>query len=306
MKVITLGTGAAVPTLRRGHPAVALWWDGNYFLFDCGEGTQIQYRRAGLKFSRLSAIFISHLHGDHILGIMGFLMSLELAEREKPLKIYGPAGIEEYIETSKRLMCTVFNFDITIHEITEEFLLTEEGYTIRSLPLDHRVFSLGYSFTEHDRPGKFNIKKAKELGIPEGPLYGKLQKGEDVTLADGRLIKSSDIVGKPLRGRKFVYCGDTRPCENVIKLADRADLLIYEGTFDRESREKAKISGHSTTEEAAEIAKKSGVKKLIVNHISSRYQDEELLLSGSRDIFPRLILARDLMEVEIKSVSVDK
>jgi len=300
MKVITLGTGAAVPTLRRGHPAVALWWNGNYFLFDCGEGTQIQYRKSGLKFSRLSAIFISHLHGDHILGIMGFLMSLELAEREKPLKIYGPPGIKEYIDVSKRLMCTVFNFHITINEITEEFVMVEEGYTIKSLPLEHRVFSLGYSFTEHDRPGKFNIEKAREMEIPEGPLYGKLQKGEDVILPDGRLIKSSDIVGKSLPGRKFVYCGDTRPCENVIKLAENADLLIYEGTFEPEALDKAKISGHSTTEEAAEIAKKSSVKKLILNHISSRYQDEEQLISRSREIFPGVILAKDLMEVEIK------
>jgi ribonuclease Z len=300
MKVITLGTGAAVPTLRRGHPAAALWWNGNYFLFDCGEGTQIQYRKSGLKFSRLSAIFISHLHGDHILGIMGFLMSLELAEREKPLKIYGPPGIKEYIDVSRRLMCTVFNFHITINEITEEFLTVEDGYTIKSLPLEHRVFSLGYSFTEHDRPGKFNIEKAREMEIPEGPLYGKLQKGEDVILPDGRLIKSSDIVGKSLPGRKFVYCGDTRPCENVIKLAENADLLIYEGTFEPEALDKAKISGHSTTEEAAEIAKKSSVKKLILNHISSRYQDEEQLISRSREIFPGVILAKDLMEVEIK------
>jgi ribonuclease Z len=231
---------------------------------------------------------------------MGFLMSLELAEREKPLKIYGPPGIKEYIDVSRRLMCTVFNFHITINEITEEFLTVEDGYTIKSLPLEHRVFSLGYSFTEHDRPGKFNIEKAREMEIPEGPLYGKLQKGEDVILPDGRLIKSSDIVGKSLPGRKFVYCGDTRPCENVIKLAENADLLIYEGTFEPEALDKAKISGHSTTEEAAEIAKKSSVKKLILNHISSRYQDEEQLISRSREIFPGVILAKDLMEVEIK------
>jgi len=168
MKIITLGTGAAVPTLQRGHPAVLLWWQGKYFLFDCGEATQVQFRKAGLKFSRLEAIFISHLHGDHILGIMGLLMSLELSERKKPLHIYGPAGIKEYIETSTKLMNTVFNFEINITEIRADFNLEEKGYSIRALPLEHRVFSLGYSFREHNHPGKFYIEKAREFCIPEG------------------------------------------------------------------------------------------------------------------------------------------
>ena len=299
MKIITLGTGAAVPTLKRGHASLLLWWKGKSFLFDCGEATQVQFRKGGVKFAPLEGIFISHLHGDHILGLMGLLMSLELSDRKRPLGIYAPPGIKEYLEVSRRLMSTNFNFEININEITEDIIISGDGYTIKSFFLEHRVPSLGYSFIEKDFPGKFNVKKARALGIPEGPLYGKLHRGEDITLEDGRIIKSSDIVGPPKKGRKFVFCGDTRPCGNVIREAHKADLLVYEGTFAPDAADKAKVSCHSTTVEAAEIARKAQVKKLVITHISSRYQDDEKLLGNCREIFPDIILARDLLEIEI-------
>jgi len=298
MKIITLGTGAAVPTLQRGHPATALWWEGKYFLFDCGEATQIQFRRGGIKFSKLDSIFITHLHGDHILGIMGLLMSLELANREKPLFIYGPPGIKEYIEMSTRLMKTVFNFEINIMEIGERYSFRKKGYEIKIFPLEHRVFCLGYVFLEDNKPGKFNIEKARELGIPEGPLYGKLQKGEDILFND-KIIKSWEIMGERIPGKKIVYCGDTRPGDEIIEMAMEADLLIYEGTFSPEEIERAKVSGHSTTLEAAELAQKAMVKQLILNHISSRYQDMEEILGESKKIFPNVIIAKDLMEINL-------
>jgi len=305
MKFITLGTGAAVPTLKRGHAAGLLWWNGRYFLFDCGEGTQIQFRRAGLKFAPLEGIFISHLHGDHILGIMGLLMSLELSERKAPLSVYAPPGIKEYMDVSKRLMNTNFNFDININEIKEDIIFRGSGYTITSFFLEHRITSVGYSFIEDDMPGKFNVEEARNLGIPEGPLYGRLHRGEDIVLSDGRLIKSSSLVGPKKSGRNVVYCGDTRPCRRVIEMAEDADLLIYEGTFSPDSLDKAKVSCHSTTEEAAEIAKKANVRKLVITHISSRYQDEENLMGKSREIFPEIILAKDFMEIEIPFRAVE-
>ena len=299
MKIITLGTGAAVPTLQRGHPATLLWRKGKYFLFDCGEATQLQFRRAGLKFSHLEAMFISHLHGDHILGIMGLLMSLELSDRQRDINICGPFGLKEYLEVSGRIMSTFFNFQINVMELQNGVVLENDGYTVRAFHLNHRVSSTGYSFVEDDRPGKFNVEEAKRLGIPEGPIFGKLQRGESVTLSDGRIILPEQIVAPPVPGRKVVYCGDTRPCDEAVEMARNADVLIYEGTFAPDAIDKAKVSGHSTTEEAAEVAKKANVKKLIINHISSRYQDDAKLLGKSRDIFPDIIVARDFMEIEI-------
>jgi len=299
MKIIFLGTGAASPNLKRNLSSVFMHWEGESFLFDCGEACQIQLRYAGIKPGKFRQIFISHLHGDHILGLMGLLMTLELSGRELPLVITGPPGLREFIEVNRRLLHTRFSFPLEIYEIDKETVFKQEQFTIWAMPLKHRIFTLGYAFLEKDKPGKFNLEKARSLGIPEGPLYGKLQRGENITLPSGEIIYSSQIVGPPVKGRKLVYCVDTRPCNEALTLAQYADILIYDGTFLPKHLNKAQKSGHSTVEEAATLAREAKVRRLILTHISSRNQSLKEILQPAQAIFPNTTVAEDLMVIEV-------
>jgi ribonuclease Z len=301
LKIIALGTGSGVPTLKRNLACVALVRNGQIFLFDCGEAAQIQMRKARLRFSRVEAIFISHVHGDHLIGLMGMLMSMEMEDRTHPLRLFGPPGIAEYVSTLTRLHQTHINFDVNIRELTESGLVCDEPeYSVRCAPLDHRVFVLGYAFIEKDRPGEFNVVAAERLGVPAGPLFGKLQRGERVTLSDGTVVEPQQVLGATRRGRKVAYCTDTRPCQNAIELARDADLLIYEGTFDHSLADSAREKGHSTVVAAAETAQAAGARQLLLTHISPRYEDVSILQQQASALFPNVIAAEDLLEVDVK------
>jgi len=299
MKVTLLGTGGTIPTLRRGLPSLALQRDGDIFLFDCGEGTQVQIIRASLSPGKLFAIFLSHLHGDHVTGLPGLLMTITHQSREKPLHIFGPPGTREYINLIRK--CLGFNppYSLDIRELTEGKFFSGPGFLMEAVAVDHKPHTLAFSLVEESRPGKFFPEKAKELGMSEGPLFGKLQRGETVILADGQNITPAMVMGPSRKGRKFVYVTDTRPCSQAIQLAQEADLLVHEGMFAHDMEEEAKLKGHSTCAQAARIAREAKVKNLVLTHISTRYQRTDELLTEARAIFPNTIIGQDLMTFEI-------
>jgi ribonuclease Z len=299
MKIVLLGTGGTIPTLRRSLPSVALLREGDIFLFDCGEGTQLQITRASLSPGKLFAVLLSHLHGDHVTGLPGLLMTIMHQSREKPLLIFGPRGIREYISLIKK--CLGFNppYPLIIQEVKEGVFFSGSGFWLEAVSVDHRVPTLAFSLVEEPRPGRFFPEKAKALGIPEGPLFGKLQQGEVVSLPDGRKITPDMVMGPPRNGRKFVYVTDTRPCSKVVKFAFGADLLVHEGMFGQDLEEEARIKGHSTCAQAAQIAREAKVKQLVITHISSRYQRIDDLIAEARSIFPQSMIGQDLMEFEI-------
>jgi len=270
------------------------------FLFDCGEGAQMRFRQAQLRFRPLSRIFISHLHGDHVTGLMGLLMSLQMAERTDPVALYGPPGLRDYVLSSKRFLHTQFGYELLIHEQDQAGLLCDEPeYIVECAPLEHRLLTLGFALTEKTRPGVFNVAEAHRLGIPEGPLYGKLQRGETILLDDGRVIRPEQVLGPPRPGKKLAYCPDSRPCANAVALARDADVLIYEGTFGAELQDEARLKSHSTVVEAAHIARQAGARRLFITHLSPRYAHTEALRDQAAAVFPNVTIARDLLEVEV-------
>ena len=299
LRITFLGTAASIPTSKRALSAVALKRKGELFLFDCGEGTQRQMIKAKTGFNRKTRIFITHMHGDHILGLPGILQTMSLLGRDKPLQIYGPKGIAEFIEAMKKTVGFSLRFPVEVYEVGEEILCREEEYEIRSAWAEHSIPSLAYALVEKPRPGRFNPKRAASLGVPKGPLWSKLQRGFNVELPDGRIVTPEDVLGPQKPGRKIVYVGDTRPSENIVKFAFGADVLIHEATFAEDLAERAKEDMHSTPSEAALIAKKANVKLLILTHISARYNDPEVLLREARKNFPNVIVAEDFMTIDV-------
>lgn len=299
MKVVTLGTSGSVPTLRRNLPATALVREGCIFLFDCGEGTQVQMMRAGLSMARVEHIFISHLHGDHLTGIPGLLMSLGQASRRNLLCIYGPRGIEDYLLSVKRYVRFRSEYELKIKETKGGKIFEADKYQVECAILKHGIPTLGYAFVEKERPGRFSVEKASLLGVPEGPLYSRLQKGDDIKLDDGRVVCSQDVLGVPRKGRKFVYATDTAPCEQTVKISREADVLVHDGMFEQEKEVEANQRGHSTARQAAWVAKEANVRRLILTHISSRYQNDRVILKEAQEVFPNTVVARDRMEFEI-------
>jgi ribonuclease Z len=307
MRIIPLGISSGKPTLNRHVSATAVVGEGEWWLFDCGEAAQTQIARAGLSIHKLAGIFITHLHGDHFNGLPGLLATMSLDSRERGLMLAGPPGIGEYLNLLGRLKILFVNYPIELREMGwdhftgrhQELLYESARYTVISRPLDHRIFSLGYRVEEKIKPGRFNLERAKELGIPEGPLYGRLQSGQEVTLGDGRIVHPSQVLGPPRPGRSVAYCLDTRPCENVIMLARDVDWLIYEATFTNEFIEEARSYGHSTASQAAMMAREAKARHLLITHFSTRYPDPRPLLAEARAIFPETTMAEELVEIEI-------
>jgi ribonuclease Z len=269
------------------------------FLFDCGEGTQLQMRRAHTGFGRLTKIFISHLHGDHLAGLPGLLMTMALLSRDRPLEIFGPPGLKRFVQVARETFRFGHDYELTVQEIKGGHIDQGSDYWVEARPMDHSIFALGYALVEKDRPGEFNLKQALELGVPEGPLFGRLQRGQAVTLEGGRIVRPPEVLGSPRKGRKFVHALDTRPCKAVIELSKDADLLVHDAMFAQDLEEDAQQMGHSTASQAARVAKEAGVRHLLLSHISQRYKEEQVLLQEAREIFPRTTLARDLMSVEV-------
>jgi ribonuclease Z len=304
MRIVLLGTSSAVPTLTRGLSATAVVRDGDVFLFDCGEGTQVQMMRSGVKRSRIHSIFIGHLHGDHLYGIAGLLSTMHLDGREEPLNVFGPEGIRNYLNASFRTSDLQFTYGLRVQEFPRGFrgrVLDETEFYVDALPLDHSIFCLGWRLQEKTKAGVFNLEEAQALGIPRGPMYGRLQDGESVTLPDGRVIKPEMVLGAPRPGKSVVYCLDTQFSERSIELADKCTALIHETTFGTDEVELARDRKHSTMEDAARVAKAAGVGQLIATHFSSRYDGRQVMKMGddARAVFENLTVGRDLLEVEI-------
>ncbi len=300
LNIIFLGTGGSWPTVRRNVTATALKRESDITLFDCGEGTQRQFQKSKFSYMQISKIFITHFHGDHFLGLPGLIQTMQLNDREKPLHIYGPKGI---INLTKQLLSLGYfrpKYDIFTHEIKPEEKIEFDGYHIKPFKVEHNVSAFGYVFEENKRPGKFNKPKALELGVPEGPLFSKLQKGQQIRLEDGRKITPDMVMGPDRAGRKIVISGDTKPSENLFKNAKNADVLIHEATFLSELEKNANDYGHSTAAQAARIAKKANVEKLFLTHISPRYLKEKEIEEDAKKIFKKTFVPRDLQDYEIK------
>jgi ribonuclease Z len=297
LDLVFLGTSGSAPTARRAPTALLVRRGGERLLFDCAEGTQRQLMRSSVGLPDLDEIFITHLHADHYLGLPGMLKTFALRQRDTPLTVYGPSGLRDLYSSLGRVFGKL-SYPVRIEELRAGTELKRDEYRILAFPVDHGVSAVGYAVVEDERPGRFDVEKAEALGIPPGPERGALQRGETVTLADGRVIAAETIVGAPRPGRRIVMPGDTAPTETVRVLAEGADVLVHEATFADEDAERAAETMHSTARQAAEIAETAGVRLLALTHVSPRYLGSELL-SEAREMFADTVLPRDFDTIEV-------
>jgi ribonuclease Z len=307
LTVTFLGTSAARPTVERNVSGLAIHREGETLLFECGEGTQRQMMRYGVSFA-LSEIFFTHFHADHFLGVIGLIRTLGLQGRPEPLFLYGPKGAKKVLTTAMQLGVERVPFPIEITEVKAGDKVggdggrgARDGYDIYAFPTEHGGGpSIGYVLKEHMRCGRFDVEKAKAAGIPEGPFWGKLAKGEPVELADGRRLTADGFVGAARPGRTVAFTGDTRPCAATVDAAQGADLLIHEATFGEEERDRARDTGHATAKEAAQVALAAKAKRLVLSHVSARYSiSADELVREAREVFPNASVARDGLEVDV-------
>ena len=291
LSVFFAGTAGSVPTARRGLPAILLRAGGDRILIDCGEGTQQQLLRS-VGLPELDAIFITHYHLDHWLGLIGMLKTFDLRAREQPLAIHGPPGLKQLF-TMLRPLIGRLGYQLTLVELDRHDEVRFGSYVISAFPVKHRVDAYGYLFAEDDRPGRFDVETAKALGITYGPDFGRLQRGETV---NG--VRPEQVMGEPRSGRRIVYSGDTAPCQAVEALAHEADLLIHEATFLEDERARARDTSHSTARQAAEIARDAGVRLLALTHVSTRYFPREIR-DEARTVFPQTVVPRDFDAIEV-------
>jgi ribonuclease Z len=299
MHLVFLGTSSGAPTIQRGLSSIALIRGGELLLFDTGEGMQRNFIRARLGMNRKMKIFITHMHADHCLGLLGLLQTLDLQGREKCIDIYGEPRLEEFLRENMRIINFRLTYDIFMHRIEKDGVLVKErDYQVSCCEALHSVPSLAYCFEEFDRPGLFNIMEAKRLGIPESNLYSKLQRGEDIIYKD-KIIRASQIVGPPRKGRKIGISGDTRPTDKLSRFFRACDVLVFESTYSHDKMEKAIENGHSTATEAAMVARKARVDKLILTHFSARYDDTSQLVKEAQNIHQNVEAAEDLKVVKV-------
>ncbi len=298
IRITFLGTAASRPTVGRNVSALMLQREGETLLFDCGEGTQRQMMRYGTGFA-MADIFFTHLHADHFLGLTGLLRTLGLQVREEPVRLWAPPGGGRVLQAAVNLGVDRVPFPVEIRELEPDEELQRPGYRIVAFKPQHGVSALGYALVEDERLGRFHPERARELGVPEGPLFGRLHKGEAVEV-EGRVIRPEEVVGPPRPGRRIVLSGDTRPCRRTAEMARGADLLIHEATFGDEEAERARGTGHSTAREAAQVAKRAGVERLVLTHLSARYADDPRILEReAREVFPNVTVAYDGLDLEI-------
>lgn len=298
IRVTFLGTAASRPTVSRNVSGLAIAREGELLMFDCGEGTQRQMMRYGTGFS-LNDIFFTHMHADHFLGVIGLLRTLGLQAREEPIHLWAPVGGRAILRDAVHLGVERVTFDVHIHEVQPDEPIERDGYDIVPFRAMHGPAAVGYALIEHERLGRFNPDRARELGVPEGPLFGQLHRGEPVEV-DGRLIRPEKVVGERRPGRRVVYTGDSRPSKITIKYAQDADLLIHDATFGDDEADRARDTGHSTAREAAQVARQAGALRLALTHISSRYaEDSRILEREARDLFQASFVAYDGQQIEI-------
>ena len=294
-----LGTAAACPTVDRNVSSLAVQREGELLLFDCGEGTQRQMMRYGVGFS-FKEIFISHYHSDHFLGVIGLFRTLGLMDRKEGVILYGPKGAERVLGGALAVGIERTRFPVDIKEVQPGDSLDRADYRLDIFDTDHRADTIGFALVEKDRLGRFDPDRARELGVPEGPLWGQIHKGQPVTLPDGRVVMPADLVGPPRPGRTVVYSGDTRPHRSVVAAARDADLLVHEATFGDDELARAVETGHSTAREAAEVAREAGARKLVLTHLSARYTREAPeLLAEAQEVFPATVIARDGLTIDV-------
>ena len=308
MELVFLGTGASWPSVERNVPAVAVKRGSEVILFDCGEGTQRQFQRSPLSYMQVQKIFITHLHADHYLGLPGLVQTMRLNERKEPLLIAGPPGIRELCEDLRviprgskdgRSAKGARGLQVQVVELASPTDLPFEGYKVLAREVRHTIPALAYAIVEEMRPGRFNKPRALELGVPEGKAFGMLQRGESVTLEDGRVITAEMVLGPARRGRKVVYTGDCVPCEQTVELAQGADYLVHESTYANDFPD-ANKHGHSTAAQAAFIAKAAKVGTLYLTHISPRYTNAKPLVEEARKIFSESYEAHDLLATVVR------
>jgi ribonuclease Z len=296
-----LGTSASRPTVERGLSSLALTREGETLLFDCGEGTQRQMMRWGVGFT-LADIFFTHFHTDHFLGAIGLLKTLALQGREEPMRLWGPRGAAALFRRAEGLGVEKLTFPLTVTELEPGASVARKDYEVRAFAVEHRNgAALGFAMVEHERRGRFDPDHARSLGIPEGPLWGRIHKGEAVTLPDGRVITPAELVGPTRPGRTVVITGDTRPCAATITAAEGADVLVHEATFGDEEAARAAETMHATAREAAIVARMAGVRTLVLTHFSARYSRDpsELAREAREEFGGTLVLAKDGLELEV-------
>lgn len=303
LRATFLGTASARPTVQRNVSAIAVQIalhrrETDLFLFDCGEGTQRQMMRFGVGFA-VRAIFVTHMHADHYLGITGLLRTMTFQDRQEPLAIWGPPGSGTTLGALVELGGDRVGFPVHIGELAPGEGERFDGYAIHAFQTRHTSTSLGFCLVEDERRGRFHVERARELGVPEGPSLGLLHQGEPVELPDGRVVQPEEVVGSPRPGRKLVYTGDTGPARSVVEAARGADLLIHEATFGSEEKKRARKTGHATAEEAAQAAERAGVLELVLTHLSARYETPERLEEEARAVFRRSRVAYDGLVVQV-------
>ncbi|MBT8404229.1 MAG: ribonuclease Z [Gemmatimonadetes bacterium] len=299
LRVTFLGTAAARPTVGRNVSGLTVQREGALLLFDCGEGTQRQMMRFQTGFA-VDDIFITHTHADHFLGLPGLLRTMGLQGRTEPLGLWGPPRSARVLERAVRLGVERVPFEVSVSEVSPGDRISRSGWRIEVFAVTHGVKAVGYALQEEDRLGRFDVERARALGVPEGPAFGRLHRGETVEASDGTPVGPDQVVGPSRPGRRLVYTGDTRPCASVMEAAEDADLLIHDATFLTEDGDRARDTGHSTAAEAAEVARRSGVRQLALTHLSARYAEvPHLLLAEARTEFDAVVVARDGMVIEV-------
>ena len=299
MKLVFLGTSGALPTENRGLSCICLEREGEILMFDAGEGAQMTFLRSGLGWNKRMKIFVTHLHGDHCIGILGILQTMTMQNRTEAIEIYGPPGIEEFLGANIRVLNFGISYPVLISVVEEGKIFESDSYMVYCCKANHSIPAFSYVFQEKDKPGRFFPEKAAELGIPKGRLWNQLQNGKHVEV-DGKIIKPEQILGEKRPGRKIGISGDTIPTENLEKFFHNCDYLVFESTYLDEMRDKASETFHSTAKQAATLAKNAKVKNLILTHFSARYKDEGKLVEEASQIHKSVIGAKDLLEIEIK------
>ena len=298
MKLVFLGTSAAQPTEKRGLSCICLEKEGEILMFDAGEAAQIAYMKSGLGWNKKMKLFVTHLHGDHCVGILGLLQTMSMQNRTESLEIFGPKGIDEFLAANIKVLNFGLPFSILINIVSEGKIFENKKYLIHTTKANHSVTAFSYLFEEKDKPGRFNVEKAKELGIPEGELWNKLQNGEEITNNE-KIIKPEQVLGEKRPGKKIGISGDTMPTKKLEEFFYQCDYLVFDSTFIEEEKQRALDTCHSTAKQAAELGKNAEVKNLILTHFSARYKDELQHKMEAEKIHNSVITAKDLLEVEI-------
>ena len=300
-EVFSLGTSGMMPLPGRFLTSALVRREGELFLFDCGEGTQVSLKMLNLRWKQISSIFISHMHADHVTGLPGLLMLSSQVDRTEPLTIYGPARLADYIESSRKILDMYINYEIRCIPVEPGVIAECDEYHINCFPLKHTKQCFGYSIVEKERPGAFSVERALELRVPKGPLWGKLQRGEDVINSEGVVIHPSDVLGEKRSGRKFSFVTDTMYFPEIADYVYGSDIFFCEAMFSDDLEADAREKKHMTARQAAMCARDGEVGMLCLQHYSPRYSDRELKILGeeAKAIFPSTVLTRDRMSFDI-------